>query len=84
MALPPALDESKKYPLLVLMHGGPHGMWRDQFFVRWNDHLLAQPGYVVLLTNYTGSTGFGGRPRAPATGGTLPTGCRGPPPATSA
>ena len=34
-------------------------MWRDQFFLRWNYHLLAQPGYVVLLTDYTGSTGYG-------------------------
>ena len=34
-------------------------MWRDQFVLRWNYHLLASPGYVVLLTNYTGSTGFG-------------------------
>ncbi|MEK7407333.1 MAG: S9 family peptidase [Acidobacteriota bacterium] len=59
IALPPGFDQSKKYPLLVLMHGGPHSMWRDQFFLRWNYHLLAEPGYVVLLTNYTGSTGFG-------------------------
>lgn len=59
IALPPAFDPGKKYPLLVLMHGGPHSMWRDQFFTRWNYHLLASPGYVVLLTNYTGSTGFG-------------------------
>jgi len=59
IALPPEFDEKKKYPLLNLIHGGPHTMWRDQFFTRWNYHLLAQPGYVVLLTNYTGSTGFG-------------------------
>lgn len=59
IVLPPGLDESKKYPLFVLMHGGPHNMWKDQFFLRWNYHLIAQPGYVVLLTNYTGSTGFG-------------------------
>ena len=59
LVLPPAFDQSKKYPLLVLMHGGPHSMWRDQFFLRWNYHLPDQPGYVVLLTNYTGSTGFG-------------------------
>jgi dipeptidyl aminopeptidase/acylaminoacyl peptidase len=59
IALPPGFDESKKYPLLVLMHGGPAGMWRDEITYRWNYHLLAQPGYVVLLTNYTGSTGFG-------------------------
>jgi dipeptidyl aminopeptidase/acylaminoacyl peptidase len=61
IALPPAFDETKKYPLLVLMHGGPHSMWRDQISLRWNYHLLAQPGYVVLATNYTGSTGFGER-----------------------
>ncbi|MEP7270066.1 MAG: S9 family peptidase [Acidobacteriota bacterium] len=59
VALPPGFDENKKYPLFVLIHGGPHSMWRDQFFVRWNYHLLAQPGYVVLLTDYTGSTGYG-------------------------
>jgi dipeptidyl aminopeptidase/acylaminoacyl peptidase len=56
---PPGFDPSRKYPLFVVMHGGPHGMWRDQFFVRWNYHLLAAPGYVLLLTNYSGSTGFG-------------------------
>jgi dipeptidyl aminopeptidase/acylaminoacyl peptidase len=59
VALPPNFDERKKYPMLVLLHGGPHSMWRDQFFLRWNYHLLAQPGYVVLLTDYTGSTGYG-------------------------
>ncbi|CAN5874243.1 S9 family peptidase [soil metagenome] len=59
IALPPNFDPAKKYPLFVLMHGGPHSMWIDQFVIRWNYHLLAQPGYVVLLTNYTGSTGFG-------------------------
>ncbi|MCX7556386.1 S9 family peptidase [Xanthomonadaceae bacterium JHOS43] len=56
---PPGFDPAKKYPLLVLMHGGPHTMWRDMWVLRWNYHLLAAPGYVVLLTNYTGSTGFG-------------------------
>ena len=59
IALPPAFDPSKKYPLFVLIHGGPHGMYKDEFFVRWNYHLLAQPGYVVLMTNYSGSTGYG-------------------------
>jgi dipeptidyl aminopeptidase/acylaminoacyl peptidase len=56
---PPGFDASKKYPLFVMIHGGPHSMWRDQFFVRWNYHLMAAPGYVLLLTNYSGSTGFG-------------------------
>ncbi len=59
LALPAGFDESKKYPLFVVIHGGPHTMWRDEITLRWNYHLLARPGYVVLLTNYTGSTGFG-------------------------
>ncbi|HEV7764784.1 MAG TPA: S9 family peptidase, partial [Thermoanaerobaculia bacterium] len=56
---PAGFDPSKKYPLFVLIHGGAHNMWRDQITLRWNYHLLAKPGYVLLLTNYTGSTGFG-------------------------
>jgi dipeptidyl aminopeptidase/acylaminoacyl peptidase len=59
IALPPDFSESRKYPLVVFIHGGPHTMSRDQFHTRWNYHLLASPGYVVLTTNYTGSTGFG-------------------------
>ena len=59
VALPPNFDDNKKYPLLVVMHGGPYSMWRDNWGLRWNYYLLARPGYVVLLTNYSGSTGFG-------------------------
>ena len=59
VALPPGFDPAKKYPLFVLIHGGPHAMFKDQFFIRWNYHLLAAPGYVVLMPNYSGSTGFG-------------------------
>ncbi len=56
---PAGFDPAKKYPLFVLIHGGAANMWRDQITLRWNYHLLAKPGYVLLLTNYTGSTGFG-------------------------
>jgi dipeptidyl aminopeptidase/acylaminoacyl peptidase len=56
---PPAFDPAKKYPLFVVIHGGPASMWRDTFFLRWNYHLLASPGYVVLLADYKGSTGYG-------------------------
>ncbi|HKR66778.1 MAG TPA: S9 family peptidase [Thermoanaerobaculia bacterium] len=56
---PAGFDPSKKYPLFVLIHGGAANMWRDQISLRWNYHLLAKPGYVMLMTNYTGSTGFG-------------------------
>ncbi|PYS46633.1 MAG: prolyl oligopeptidase [Acidobacteria bacterium] len=59
IALPPAFDENKKYPLLVVMHGGPYSMWRDNWGLRWNYYMLARLGYIVLLTNYSGSTGFG-------------------------
>lgn len=57
--LPPALDRARKYPLLVMPHGGPNAMDSDNFSVRWNAHLLTSPGYVLIQTNYTGSTGFG-------------------------
>ena len=59
IVLPPNFDPKKRYPLFVLIHGGFASMWRDQISLRWNYHLLAKPGYVMLLTNYTGSTGFG-------------------------
>ena len=59
LLVPPNFDPTKKYPLFVVIHGGPHSQWRDQWVLRWNYHLLGAPGYVVLLTNYTGSTGFG-------------------------
>ncbi|HEU5162651.1 MAG TPA: S9 family peptidase [Thermoanaerobaculia bacterium] len=57
--LPPNFDPAKKYPLLVLMHGGAHNMWQDSISLRWNYHLLSAPGYVLVATNYRGSTGFG-------------------------
>lgn len=59
VALPPGFDPAKKYPLFVLVHGGHASMWRDEITLRWNYHLLARPGYVVLLTDYRGSTGYG-------------------------
>ncbi len=57
--LPPGFDESKKYPLVLFIHGGPHSSSKDSFHPRWNFLLLTSPGYVVLATNYTGSVGFG-------------------------
>jgi dipeptidyl aminopeptidase/acylaminoacyl peptidase len=56
---PPQLDRTKRYPLIVNPHGGPNSMSGDTFSTRWNYHLLTAPGYVLLATNYTGSTGFG-------------------------
>ena len=59
IVLPPDFDPNRKYPLFVLMHGGPFSMWSDSISLRWNYHLLAKPGYVMVMTNYRGSTGFG-------------------------
>ncbi|MGK5024463.1 prolyl oligopeptidase family serine peptidase [Janthinobacterium sp. RB2R34] len=56
---PANFDPDKKYPLFTVIHGGAASMWRDQFVLRWNYHLLAKPGYIVLLTDYKGSTGYG-------------------------
>ncbi|HXW03886.1 MAG TPA: S9 family peptidase [Vicinamibacterales bacterium] len=61
LALPPGFDETRKYPLFVLIHGGHASMWRDAITYRWNYHLLGQPGFVVLMTDYRGSTGYGER-----------------------
>ncbi|HEY3056668.1 MAG TPA: prolyl oligopeptidase family serine peptidase, partial [Thermoanaerobaculia bacterium] len=59
IVVPENFDPNKKYPLFVLIHGGAASMWRDQISLRWNYHLLAKPGYVMLMTDYRGSTGYG-------------------------
>jgi len=56
---PPDFDKSKKYPLVAMIHGGPHGTFGDQWHYRWNAHLFAAPGYVVIAPNFHGSTSFG-------------------------
>ena len=56
---PPDFDPDKKYPLVLMIHGGPHGTFGDQWHYRWNAHLFAAPGYVVALPNFHGSTSFG-------------------------
>ena len=56
---PPGFDPKNRYPLLVFIHGGAASNNPDQIGLRWNYHLLASAGYVILMTDYTGSTGFG-------------------------
>ena len=56
---PPAFDPSKKYPVLMLLHGGPQTQWSDAWSYRWNAQMFASPGYVVVMINSRGSTGFG-------------------------
>jgi len=56
---PPKFDATKKYPLLVLLHGGPQTMWSNAWGYRWNAEVFSAPGYVTLMINRRGSTGYG-------------------------
>ncbi|MDP9004609.1 MAG: S9 family peptidase [Verrucomicrobiota bacterium] len=56
---PPGFDASKKYPLKFLIHGGPQGSWGNSWSYRWNGELFAANGYVVVMINFHGSTGYG-------------------------
>jgi dipeptidyl aminopeptidase/acylaminoacyl peptidase len=56
---PPDFDASKKYPVVILIHGGPQGAWEDAWSARWNPSLWAAQGWVVAAPNPPGSFGFG-------------------------
>ena len=56
---PPGFNPSRKYPAIVLIHGGPQGAWADSWSYRWNPQIFASRGYVVLMPNPRGSSGFG-------------------------
>ena len=59
VVLPPGFDASKKYPLVHVIHGGPHGIAGDNFHYRWSPQLFAAPDYVVACVNFHGSTSWG-------------------------
>jgi dipeptidyl aminopeptidase/acylaminoacyl peptidase len=56
---PPNFDPAKKYPVKFLIHGGPQGAWGDSWSYRWNAEFFAANGYVVVMINPRGSTGYG-------------------------
>ncbi|MGB7549304.1 MAG: S9 family peptidase [Terracidiphilus sp.] len=56
---PPGFDPAKKYPVKFLIHGGPQGAWDQSWSYRWNPELFAASGYVVVMINPRGSTGYG-------------------------
>ncbi|MGA3129519.1 MAG: S9 family peptidase [Terracidiphilus sp.] len=56
---PPGFDATKKYPVKFLIHGGPEWAWGDDWSYRWNAELFAANGYVVIMINMRGSTGYG-------------------------
>jgi dipeptidyl aminopeptidase/acylaminoacyl peptidase len=56
---PPQFSASQKYPMLVLLHGGPETMWSNDWGYRWNAQVFSGAGYVTLMINRRGSTGYG-------------------------
>ncbi|HWF10885.1 MAG TPA: S9 family peptidase [Bryobacteraceae bacterium] len=56
---PPDFSASRKYPLLLLIHGGPQGEWGEDWTFRWNAQVFASAGYVVVMPNPRGSVGYG-------------------------
>ncbi|MBL0160891.1 MAG: S9 family peptidase [Bryobacterales bacterium] len=58
---PPAFDPAVKYPVLFLIHGGPQGAWGESFSFRWNPQVFATAGFLVVMPNPRGSTGYGSK-----------------------
>jgi dipeptidyl aminopeptidase/acylaminoacyl peptidase len=56
---PPDFSPTKKYPVLLLIHGGPQGAWGETWSYRWNPQVFASAGYLVVMPNPRGSTGYG-------------------------
>ena len=56
---PPSFDAGRKYPVVMLLHGGPQTQWGDTWSYRWNAEMFAAPGYVIVMINRRGSTGAG-------------------------
>jgi dipeptidyl aminopeptidase/acylaminoacyl peptidase len=56
---PHDFDPHKKYPVLLLIHGGPQGAWGESWTYRWNAQVFAGAGFVVVMPNPRGSTGYG-------------------------
>jgi dipeptidyl aminopeptidase/acylaminoacyl peptidase len=55
---PPNFDSAKKYPLLVILHGGPQTQFSNAWSYRWNPEVFSAAGYVCLMINRRGSTGY--------------------------
>jgi dipeptidyl aminopeptidase/acylaminoacyl peptidase len=56
---PPGYQVERRWPLVVLVHGGPQGGWNDDWSLRWNAQLWAAQGYLVAMPNPRGSSGRG-------------------------
>ena len=56
---PAGFDRSKKHPVFLLIHGGPHNGITDSVTYRWNAQVFGSWGYVTAWPNFHGSSGFG-------------------------
>jgi dipeptidyl aminopeptidase/acylaminoacyl peptidase len=56
---PPGFRKDSKHPVLFLIHGGPQGAWGESWSYRWNPQVFAAAGFVVVMPNPRGSTGYG-------------------------
>ena len=56
---PADFDPNKKYPLAVIIHGGPQSAFNDNWGYRWNPQVFANNGHIAFLPNPRGSTGYG-------------------------
>jgi len=56
---PPGWQAGRKYPVVLLIHGGPQGAWLDQWHSRWNYQMFAATGAALVIVNPRGSTGYG-------------------------
>ena len=59
MLKPPGFRADRKYPVLFLIHGGPQGAWGESWTYRWNSQVFASAGFLVVMPNPRGSTGYG-------------------------
>jgi dipeptidyl aminopeptidase/acylaminoacyl peptidase len=56
---PARFDASKKYPVALLIHGGPQQSFGNDFHYRWNPQAYAGAGFGVVVIDFHGSTGYG-------------------------
>jgi len=56
---PVDFNPTQKYPVAMLIHGGPQGSFGDHFHYRWNPQTYAGRGYAALMIDFHGSTGYG-------------------------
>lgn len=59
LVYPPNFDPAKKWPVVQMVHGGPHNAIINEFGYRWHPHVWAARGWVIAVVNFHGSSGFG-------------------------